>query len=475
MKRALRWFDYITINIYWFALTTRSQVLTPLIVPLLVQRFVGDELKGTYLGGMRLWALMVALLVQALVGILSDRNRSKFGRRRPFIVVGTFLEVGVFLSIALIASMEGMKGYWILFGLYIISMISSNIAHGAMQGLIPDLVPLEKRGRFSGVKAWLELPVPLIFVAFVIAKMVSSGDLWGAIIALILVLLVCMLISLFVPEKQLEKQPPKLNWKPFLRLLAMTGVFITIIMMMGYLVKMGAQFTSQLSEMTIYWLTASFAVLGMFAAVLLGVWLSVSISLGGQNGKNKSFTWWVVNRLAFMVGSTNMAGFVIFFIQERFTEFSGEKAAGPASSVIMFVGIFILLTAIPSGWLADIFGKKKLIMVSGLLAAAGALIIISIPSLDAVRVGGCFVGAAVGLFYSASWALGTEIVPKEQAGKYLGIANLAGAGSGAIGAYIGGPIGDSLGYVLLMAIFGVMFFISIFALLGIKPVKVETA
>jgi hypothetical protein len=37
MQRVIRWYDYITINIYWFALTARSQVLTPLVIPLLVQ------------------------------------------------------------------------------------------------------------------------------------------------------------------------------------------------------------------------------------------------------------------------------------------------------------------------------------------------------------------------------------------------------------------------------------------------------
>jgi MFS-type transporter involved in bile tolerance (Atg22 family) len=161
MTQKLRWHDYISINIYWFALTSRSQVLTPLILPVLVQRFVGEAVKGTYVGQIRLWALMVALLMQALMGLLSDRSTSRWGRRRPFIAVGTGLEVLVLIGIASVTGLEGMTGYWVLFGLYIFSMISSNTAHAATQGLIPDLVPPDQRGRFSGVKALLELPVPL--------------------------------------------------------------------------------------------------------------------------------------------------------------------------------------------------------------------------------------------------------------------------------------------------------------------------
>ena len=79
-----------------------------------------------------------------------------------------------------------------------------------------------------------------------------------------------------------------------------------------------------------------------------------------------------------------------------------------------------------------------------------------------------FIGAGVGLFYPANWALGTDIVPGEQAGRYLGISNLAGAGAGAVGAYIGGPIADNQGYVLLFAIFGALFLASSLALLGAR-------
>jgi MFS family permease len=134
----------------------------------------------------------------------------------------------------------------------------------------------------------------------------------------------------------------------------------------------------------------------------------------------------------------------------------------------MFVGIFILVMAIPSGWLADRFGKKTLIALAGLLVTLGATLVIIAPDMNLMYVGGSIVGAGVGLFYSANWALGTEIVPKEQAGRFMGIQNLAGAGAGAIGAYIGGTIADTMSYVLLMSIYGGMALLSILALLGIE-------
>ena len=238
MDRPIRWYDYITINANWFALTARSQVLTPLVIPLLVQQFVGEASKGTYVGVIRLWALMVAVLAQSFMGMISDRSTFRLGRRRPFILVGTLGEIVVFVLIGMIIGMEGMSGFWVLFVLYILSMLTSNTSHAATQGLIPDLVPDEKKGMFSGVKSLLELPLPLIFVSFVIAKMVAAGDMWGALIALSIAMLVSMALTMFVPEKPLSEAPPAFEWGPFLRLVGMTVAFTVIILGTGEGVKL---------------------------------------------------------------------------------------------------------------------------------------------------------------------------------------------------------------------------------------------
>ena len=462
MNRPIRWHDYITININWFALTTRSQVLTPLVIPLLVQQFVGEAQKGSYVGTLRLWTLMAALLFQALIGMISDHTATKWGRRKPFIFFGVIFEIIVVLSIGFTAGMDGLTGYWVFFFLIMLSMLGSNSAHAATQTLIPDLVPDEKKGMFSGVKAALELPVPLIFVSFVVARQLSAGNLWGGLISLVLVLLICMIITMFAPHQPVTEKLPPINWAPFLRLVVMTAAFTALVLGIGELVKWFVGSTDS------FLLVGLIGILAMVAAVVIGVWISIRISVGPEIEEHRSFVWWVVNRLAFMVASTNLAGFMVFFLQEKFPELAAEKAAGPAAQIVMFVGIFILVMAIPSGWLADRFGKKPLIALAGLLVAMGAALVIIAPSMSLMYVGGSIVGAGVGLFYSANWALGTEIVPKEQAGRFLGIQNLAGAGAGAVGAYIGGTIADNMSYVLLMSIYGVMALLSILPLWGVK-------
>jgi MFS family permease len=126
-----------------------------------------------------------------------------------------------------------------------------------------------------------------------------------------------------------------------------------------------------------------------------------------------------------------------------------------------------------------------LVAIAGVVAAVGIFIVVIAPNLTVIYVGGLFIGAATGIFYTANWALGTELVPKEEAGRYLGISNLAGAGAGAVGAFIGGPIADfltarapavpGLGYTLLFAIYGVLFLLSVAALAKVKePAKSRT-
>jgi len=141
----------------------------------------------------------------------------------------------------------------------------------------------------------------------------------------------------------------------------------------------------------------------------------------------------------------------------------------------MFVGIAILISSIPAGWLTDKLGRKRVCAFSGVLAMVGTIVVILSTGMVMLYVGGLLVGIAIGFFYSASWALGTTLVPKEEAGRYLGIQNLAGAGAGAIGAYIGGPIGDGVGFTVLMSIFGLLFLISTLALFGIKEKPLEIA
>jgi len=259
----------------------------------------------------------------------------------------------------------------------------------------------------------------------------------------------------------------------------MTLVFMVVILSLGEIVKGIGKLLGGIGSMPILLgVMGGTGLLAMTVAIVVGVWASVRISIGSEEvRRNPSFPWWVVNRLAFLVGASNLAGFAIFFLQGRLG-LEGEVAAGPASQLMMVVGILILLCVLPSGWLADRIGRRHLVILSGVTATLGTLVLVLAPSLTVIYVGGCIIGAATGVFFTTNWALGTDLVPKKDAGRYLGISNLAGAGAGAVGAYIGGPVADfftvhvpelpGIGYLVIFTIYGALFLLSSAVMRGVK-------
>jgi MFS family permease len=477
MNRPIRWYDYLTINIYWLGLMAIAQS-NGIIQPLMVQRFISPELQGTFYGNMRLYSLMSALLFQALAGMLSDRSMSKWGKRRPYILVGALLNAG--LMVALGAS----PTYWFLFTTVVLGQAAANIGHGSLQGLIPDLVPEDKRGRFSGLKAVFEL-LPVIIIALTIGPMIAKGNMWGGIAVVVIIVLVTTVITMFVHEQPRSERPEPLDWKPFGRLVAMTLVFMVVILFSGKIVTIVGTTLENVNDLSTHLIVMGIVGLaGMLLAVILGVYGSVQVSIGRQDArKNPAFTWWVINRLAFLVGANNLSTFAIYFLQGRLG-FAGDAAAGPASKLKLVVGVLILLFALPSGWLADKVGRRLLVAISGILATVGTVILLLSPTMTMIMIGGSIVGAGIGMFFTTNWALGTDIVPQQDAGKFLGISNLAGAGAGAVGAYIGGPLADyftanfpqmpGLGYMLIFGIYGTLFLVSAIALIKVPEQRKAT-
>ncbi len=189
MTKKLHWYDFLSINSYWLGINIASGILTPVLLPALVIIFMPEAQKNTYLATVRVIGLAMAMLVQPLAGMLSDRSTHKMGRRRPYILVGAVLNI-IFLFIVgastlLIGSpadsffqsnLGVTTSYAVLVLGIVLLQISSNIGHGALQGLIPDIVPENQRGKASGVKAVFEL-LPVFLVIF-IGKFVDDQKFW---------------------------------------------------------------------------------------------------------------------------------------------------------------------------------------------------------------------------------------------------------------------------------------------------------
>jgi MFS family permease len=159
---------------------------------------------------------------------------------------------------------------------------------------------------------------------------------------------------------------------------------------------------------------------------------------------------------------------LLYFVQEKF-DLPGKQAAGLAGTLPLVLGVCVILFGILAGWLCDRVDRRLLTVSSGFIGALGVAVMVLGQTQPLMYVAAIFIGMAYAIFSVASWALGTDIIPKERSGEFLGLQNIAGAGAGAIGAYIGGAIADSSGYVLLMSMFGVMFLLSSVAAVFVRP------
>ena len=206
----------------------------------------------------------------------------------------------------------------------------------------------------------------------------------------------------------------------------------------------------------------------MAGAIFVGVYAGAWVGLGPEARQQKSFIWWVINRLLFLAAVGSIQGFALYYLRD----FLGIPNAASMTTVLLgMVALFLLPAALGGGFLADRFGRKRLVALAGLIAAAGTGLLLLARGLPLVLVSGCVIGLATGIFMAVNWALGTDLAPAAQAGKYLGISNLAGAGAGIVGAGIGGPLADAfnalrpgLGYLVIFAIYGGLFLLSVAAL-----------
>jgi len=489
MKRTLKWYDLLSLNGYQLGLSMASNVISPLLLPALVLAFMPPEKKNTYTALVYVTGLAVAMFIQPVMGMLSDRSTHKMGRRRPFILVGALLNI-LFLGVVgaslwfkdspLNAFFQSSLGITASLAVLLLGIIllqfSSNISQAGQQGLIPDVVLEEQRGRASGIKSVMEmLPAALVLL---ISPLIDKQKFWVVILILMAVFLVTMLITvLFTKEEPISEKQPRPEGRPILRMFLLTVIFVGVTQLALLLVKgigtwLPEETTSLALRVTLVGLAG---LVGMTGSIFIGVYFGARVGIGKEANNQKSFIWWVVTRLMFLAAIGSVRNFAMFFVKDVL------KVPNPATvttylTAVIFV--FLLITSIVGGILSDKVGRKKLLAVAGLLAVFGTVLLVFSRTIPMVMVAGAFLGLGTGTFMATNWALGTDLVPKKDAGRYLGISNLAGAGAGIIGSSIGGPLADyfnaiqpGLGYPVVFALYGGLFLLSVLLLPYVKQTK----
>jgi Na+/melibiose symporter-like transporter len=162
------WLWNLGFSAYWFATSWKWYILLLVVIPGQVVDLVTAEGAARGLAGADLesyvqhikntkWGLVVlfgavwALFGPMIFGGWSDRLRSRFGHRQPFIAAGAALTCVALFVLA------DAPSYWVLVLGYLLLQFSDDVGTGPYSAMVPEIVPEEHRGRASSVMSMLQL------------------------------------------------------------------------------------------------------------------------------------------------------------------------------------------------------------------------------------------------------------------------------------------------------------------------------
>lgn len=412
-KRVSGWYIFV-LNAYWIGLSFMWNSLHVTILPAVLLKYVPETQKNTWLGLLTFGGLILAMLIQPLSGAISDRWQSKMGRRRPFMWLGTGGDL-VFLAI-----MGFIGGLPALFIGYVGLQITSNVAHGPAQGLLPDEVPASQLGMASGIKTTLDM-VGIILSSLLMGFLISAKD----------------------PDPTLS-----------------TIVIIGLLIVFGLITLLGSHekstFVAQRTRVDwkVLWKTVFY-----FKA---------------EGDKN----YWrlIFSRFLYLVGIYGFQSFAQYFIRDKFS--SQDPIQFTQFVMGSFVIVLIIFSLFSGRW-SDKIGRKRLQIVSSFVGALGAILVNFAATPFQLILFGSILGAGLGIFLATNWALANQMAPSGDVGKFIGLTNLATAGSAAV-ARLEGPMTDVLnnaapgqwwGWTALFAVSAVLMLASALAMRKVPEFK----
>jgi Na+/melibiose symporter-like transporter len=398
-------YNNILLNAYWFGVSFMWNSLHPIVLPVLLLSFVSEGTKNTAYGLLTFVGLLIAMIATPIVGAISDNTSHYLGRRRPWIIIGACLCV-VFLLVLAWAPL-----LWIIAVGYLLLQIASNIAHGAAQGLIPDLVPTGERGSASGMKTLIDM-MGILLAAIVMGILMGTGM-------------------------------PRIP-------LAMTTIASILLITMG-LTVLGVREASHSPDRR----ANQGHTLATIAARVREVF-----QVDWQH--HKDYGRLLMARFLMLLGSFLVQSFALYYLRDVVEVSNPARAMG---SMMAVIAISITLVAYPAGVLSEHWGKRRLTLIACGMAAMGMLLLNVTRNMTGLLLIGGFVGVSMGTFATVNWAWATDLVPQAEAAKYLGLSNLATAGSAAT-ARLGGPIIDLVNHLVPDAGYTVIFVLAAMAALG---------
>lgn len=200
-KAPLPLLHLLELSVYWFGISIIWGGLDSAIIPFRLEEWFGTANFGIPLAVVTGAAVVMAIVVQPTVGMISDYTITRWGRRKPYIVIGASLDIVFLVGVA------SSQDFVALLVFMILLQFSSNFAQGPFQGYVPDLVPAQQVGLASGLMG-LMLVLGRIAGVGIGTLGIQLDALWIATVALGVVEVITMVI-LVVTVREGSSAPPR--------------------------------------------------------------------------------------------------------------------------------------------------------------------------------------------------------------------------------------------------------------------------
>jgi len=399
-RRRLSIFDQVNLNVFWIANNFHWQALLAVVIPSMVATFLDSSHKDINLALVVNAGTLVAFVVNPLVGAFSDYATFRIGRRRPFMIAGTIVNVLVLVLFAFAPSWFSAGALLFTFALlFVLLQFSNNLANSPWSAIIADKVPYNQRGLSSGFNGLFTL----------------LGTILGSVVA-----------GIILGGKQSLPLYRNAVVQIFLLIAVVQIVFVTYTVLMVKEVPLPPEQHVKLKF-------ASFFKRFLF-----------------KPSQYPDISWVLLARFLVMMGIWSVYYFLLYYFDDVLggkgvkTIVLGTPFSGAQFNGVLFQPVLLLLalpTSIFAGWASDRWGRKSLVYLSGVMMAVVCVIFILFQNQYAALIAGAFFGIGYGAYTSVDWALTTDVLPPtDEAGKFMGIWSAVGILPQVVGITVGGVI-----------------------------------
>ncbi|MFD4524027.1 MFS transporter [Streptomyces sp. NPDC058470] len=397
----------VSISTSQFGISVVYGAVPGVLLALQVQDLVGDDRKAGVLSLFTLLGAAAAMVAQPLAGALSDRTRTRSGSRTPFIVGGSVL------AVPFLWGMGGAGSLATLAVLYVASEFVLSAAQGPLAAVLPDRVPVERRGRFSSA---LSLGMMLGSVGGTVLGSVISADYGVAYLVLGLIPVALAGTRLFIAPDPDNRS--------------------------GARVRPGPTRTRG--------------------------WRSFLVS----PKEHPDFWWAFAGRTLTYTGFFLVQAYGLYLLDDYIG--LGDDAVDVVPVVAGVAALCICLSVVPAGIVSDRIGRRKVFVACAATALGGAMLIPLIsPTVTGYLLMTALGSLAFGCFEAVDTALITQVLPRSASyAQDLGVVNFASTAPQILAPAVAGAIVVSTdSYALIFPTAAVLGLLGGLAVLRVKSVR----